>query len=47
MNRVWVAIADDNEIFRSSFAPYLSVTQKIVLEAETDSGKVARLYVCQ
>lgn len=41
MNRVWVAIADDNEIFRSSFVQYLNETQEIVVMAEADSGQAA------
>ena len=41
MNRVWVAIADENEIFRSSFVQYLNGTQEIVVVAEADSGQAA------
>ena len=41
MNRVWVAIADDDEIFRSSFVQYLDGTQEIVVMAEADSGQAA------
>ena len=41
MNRVWVAIADNNEFFRSSFAQYFDATQEIVVMAEADSGQAA------
>lgn len=41
MNRVWVAIAADDEIFRSSFVQYLNGTQEIVVMAEADSGQDA------
>ena len=41
MNRVWVAIADNDEIFRSSFVQYLNGTQEIVVMAEADSGQAA------
>lgn len=41
MNRVWVAIADNNEFFRSSFARYLCTTKEIVVMAEADTGQAA------
>ena len=39
MNRIWVAIAHDNQTFRSSFVQLLNRSNEIIVVAEAESGQ--------